>query len=87
MEREIKRYFFKFGQDEDNEDYQEIAERLRAAHNFDHIPLDQRLKVWTFYSDGSYQAEMVKRVKAARVYYDTLRLVELEQHHTKNLFP
>ena len=86
LEREIKRYYFKFGQDEDNEDYQEIAQRLRAAHNFDHIPLNQRLKVWTFYSDGSYQEEMVRRVKAARKYYDTLTLVEEEQSYKNNLF-
>ena len=86
LEREIKRYYFKFGQDEDNEDYQEVAQRLRAAHNFDHIPIEKRLKVWTFYSDGSYQAEMVRRVKAARKYYDTLTLVEEERSYKNNLF-
>lgn len=87
LAQEIKRYYYKFGQDDDNEDYQRIAERLRAAHNFDHIPIEQRLKVWTFQADHDYQAEMVKRVQAAREYYDTLKLVEENRSYKKNLLP
>ena len=74
VEREQRRFFWKFGGDETNDKYLEICEQIAKNHNVEHIPLHQRMKTFEFYYDPNYIAELQKRVEMARGYFDGLKL-------------
>jgi hypothetical protein len=72
---EQKKYYWKFGGDEDNPHYKEAARQIERNHNFDHIPESDRVKLFEFDYDPSYISELKKRVEMGRQYFDTLKLV------------
>lgn len=71
---EEKRFWFRFGCDDENKHYQQISRQLRRNHHFDHIPIEQRVKTFTFDYDEAFMAELKKRIEKARSYYATLSL-------------
>lgn len=71
---EQKKYYWKFGGEEDNPHYKEAARQIERNHNFDHIPENERVKLFEFDYDPCYIAELQKRVEIARVYFDSLKL-------------
>jgi hypothetical protein len=72
---EQKRLFWKYGGDEDNRDFQLASEQVARNHNFDHIPINERLKTFSFDYDPTFIAELQSKVILARQYFDTLKLV------------
>lgn len=74
--QEMKRYYFKFGQDEGNPEYERICNQLEAMHKVSHIPQEDRMKVYTYSYDPDYIEELIFRVKEARKYYAALTLVD-----------
>ena len=79
--QEMKRYYFKFGQDEGNPEYERICNQLEAMHKVSHIPQEDRMKVYTYTYDPTYIKELIFRVKEARKYYATLTLVDAMQRY------
>lgn len=79
--QEMKRYYFKFGQDEGNPEYERICNALEAMHKVSHIPEKDRMKVYDYHYDTAYIEELIFRVKEARKYYDTLTLVDVAQQY------
>jgi hypothetical protein len=75
---EVKRVFWKFGEDLENKDFIKAEQRIEVAHNYDHIPLHEKVKVFEFGYDGEYMEELKKRVVLARGVMDTLTLVPPE---------
>lgn len=72
---EHKRFFFKFGADDENPHYQEACEKLDRMHYPSRfIPEEKRIKVFSFDYDPEYIAELARRVIVAREYYATLKL-------------
>lgn len=74
--QEMKRFFYKLGQDESNPEYEQICLDLEAMHKVSHIPAKDRMKVFTYTYDPEYMEELIFRVKEARKFYDTLTLVD-----------
>lgn len=83
--QEMKRFFYKFGADEANPEYERICNDLEAMHKVSHIPPEDRMKVYTYTYDPEYMKELVFRVGEARKYYDTLTLVDVSQRYMPNL--
>lgn len=79
--QEMKRYYFKFGQDEANPEYERICNDLEAMHKVSHIPPEDRIKVYEYHYDSAYMEELIFRVEEARKYYDTLTLVDVAQRY------
>lgn len=72
---EHKRFFFKFGADDENPEYLNACEKLDRMHYPSRvIPAGKRLKFFEFNHDPEFIAELRKRIKVAREYYDTLSL-------------
>ena len=72
---EHKRFFFKFGADDENPHYIEACEKLDRMHYPSRfIPEEKRIKVFSFDYDPEYIAELARRVIVAREYYATLKL-------------
>lgn len=74
--QEMKRYYFKFGRDEGNPEYERICNQLEAMHKVGHIPAEDRIKVFNYHYDPAYIEELIFRVKEARKFYGTLTLVD-----------
>jgi len=68
-----RRLEYKFNSDE-SKDYQEAVEQLWSIHKVNHIPAQDRVKVFEFERNEEYLTELKKRVEYAREYYSTLRL-------------
>lgn len=72
---EHKRFFFKFGADDENQHYQEAVEKLDRMHYPSRvIPEEKRIKVFSFDYDPEYIDELKKRVEYARQFYNSLSL-------------
>lgn len=71
---EDKKYYYRFGGADNNPHYLEAVEKLYRNHNYDHIPAQDRVKVFEFEYDPEYITELKRRVEYARVYFDSLRL-------------
>lgn len=74
IEEEKKRYYFKFGCDEDNQDYIDICKQIDLNHNIDHIPLENRLKTFEITHDEDKIKFLEAKIWKAREYYDTISL-------------
>lgn len=71
----LKKFFFKFGADEENPHYQEACMRIRINHTMmDRVPKDKRVKTFAFERDETYLAELKRRVQFAREYYASIEL-------------
>jgi len=68
-----RRLLYKFNGEESN-DYQQAVQQLWSIHKVDHIPAQDRVKVFHFKRDEEYLTELKSRVEKAREYYDTLSL-------------
>lgn len=72
-----KRFYFKFGCDEENASYREISEQIRHNNDvIDTIPILERVKVFEFENDTAEIQRLYAQICKARVYYDTLKLVK-----------
>lgn len=74
VQEQIKRFYFKFGCDEQNPNYQKASEQIMRNHNFDDIPLEKRIKIFTFPFDNNEYLRMIEQAIKARQYYSTLHL-------------
>lgn len=74
VENELRRFFWKYGGDEDNPDFLQASEQIERNHSFGEIPVSKRVRTFVFEYDPDYLSELKKRVEAARDYYLTLEL-------------
>ena len=74
VEREQRRFLWKYGGNEFDKRYIMAAEKIAKNHNVDHIPLHERVKTFEFDYDPAFIAELQEKVKLARVYFDSLKL-------------
>lgn len=79
--QEMKRYYYKFGRDEGNPEYERICNQLEAMHKVSHIPEADRMKVYEYHYDAAYIEELIFRVKEARKFYEKLTLVDVAQRY------
>lgn len=71
---EIKRFFFKYGCDDDNPHYLEAEEKIEKMHDFRGIPEHQRIKTFEYDYDPELIKELQVMIELARDYYETLTL-------------
>lgn len=69
-----KKFFFRFGCDDENKHYLEACGKIRRNHTVDHIPAELRLKTFEFERNDSFIKELHYRVKHAREYLSGLSL-------------
>lgn len=70
----IKRVWFKFGCDDTNETYNQMADQIERNHKFDDIPTEKRIKVFEFdFSQDDYD-KLICHIEKARIYYNSLSL-------------
>lgn len=74
VHNEQKRFFWKYGGDENNRYFQAAAEQIERNHNYWHIPANERVKTFEFDYDPAFITELQGKVKLARVYFDSLKL-------------
>lgn len=74
VHNEQKRFFWKYGGDENNQKFKKAAEQIARNHNVDHIPLAERVKTFEFEYDPTFIAELQSKVILARAYYNTIEL-------------
>ena len=66
--------YYKFGCDEENPHYQKMSEQIMQNHNFDHVPIEKKIKVFAFdFSESDYEL-LKNRIIKAREYYNGLHL-------------
>jgi hypothetical protein len=68
------RVYYQFGSDADNPHYREISEQIEKNHNFDNIPDEQKIKVFSFEFSQSDYDQLCGKIIKAREYYNTLHL-------------
>lgn len=73
MEEE-KRFYFKFGCDEENKHYLEACDKIRKNHMVSHIPKQSRIRTFEVEYDEAFVKELKSRVVHARAYYNGLSL-------------
>lgn len=85
MVASIKKSFYyklKFNDELDSEEdhdikmklYEEACEKIEAMHNVDHIPEENRIKVFEVEYDEAYMKELKFRILLARKYYDKIKM-------------
>ena len=74
VQNEQRKFFWKYGGNEENRHYQDAAIQIEQNHNFDHIPMEKRVKTFEFEYDPSFIAELQSKVILAREYYSSLQL-------------
>lgn len=71
---EQRRFFYKYGCDNDNPDYQEAERKIDMIHKVSHLPEEKRLKCFEIEYDPLLISKLQERILLAREYYNTLRL-------------
>ena len=71
---EQRKFFWKYGGNDENPHFKKAAEQIERNHNFDHIPIQKRVKTFEFEYDENFIAELQSKVILAREYYKTLSL-------------
>ena len=79
IRNQCKRFFFKYGQDEDNPHYIAACEQIRMNNDLSlkdgtPIPQEDRVRTFEFDYDEDYMKKLKNRVVLAREYYNTLSL-------------
>jgi len=74
IHNEQKKFFWKYGGDENNPHFKEASEQIARNHNFDHISPYQRVKTFEFEYNPNFISELQSKVVLAREYYKTLSL-------------
>lgn len=74
VHNEQKRFFWKYGGDENNKHFQSAAEQIARNHIYDGIPNRNRVKTFEFEYDPRFIQRLQERVVLARQYFDTLTL-------------
>lgn len=84
-----KRYWFKLNCDvlDDTAEYQEVEQKIELMHNFNHIAPEKRVKVYEIDYNEEYMVELKRRVEAARVYFETIELNQIDDEEIKNFLP
>ena len=63
------RFFYKYGNDTENEHYLEACEQIDRNHVVSHLPVNVRIKTFEFERNKKYIAELKRRIPAAREFY------------------
>lgn len=74
IEQELNKFRYKFGGDYDNKHYKEIEEQVYHNHKVDHIPKEDRIKIFEFERNDEYIRELERRVVLAQEIYNGLSL-------------
>ena len=74
IKSELRKYFYRFGANENNPHFIEASEKVYSNHNVDHIPIKDRVKTFEFDYDPEVVKFMKIKVRKARRYYKTLKL-------------
>lgn len=75
MTNELKKIWYRFNCDEENEDYIKAAMQLEHNNNLiDKIPKEKRIKVFEFDYDAKLIKTLYEKIEKAREYYNTLSL-------------
>lgn len=84
-----KRYWFKLNCDvlDDTAEYQEVEKKIDIMHNFNHIAPEKRVKCYEIEYNEEYMRELKKRVEAARRYYDTIELNQIDAEEIIDFLP
>jgi len=82
---EKRRFYYKFGCDEENVHYIECSEKLERIHKVDYVPESDRWKMFEFEYNEEYMEEMDRRVIKAREYYNTLKLKNINVSEIEKL--
>lgn len=69
-----KRFYFKFGCDEENKDYQKISEQIERNHDISMIPKEKRIKVFEIEHNEDKIQILYNKIEKAREYYNNLKL-------------
>lgn len=74
----------------EDEEYQNLCLELRAKHNYDHMPLEEKFKVWEVDRDEDKIEALVKKIEVCRKYlckiYDAhLEMIENNQRLMGNV--
>ena len=83
LAQQIKRLWFKFGQDESNVMYEEMSQALIDNNNcIKDIPEEDRIKTFVVERDDEYLRNLKERAELGRDYY-----LNYELNPTKHIFP
>lgn len=63
------KFFYKYGNDEENEHYIEACKQIDRNHVVSHLPFRTRIKTFEFERNKKYIAELKRRMPAAREFY------------------
>lgn len=74
IDNEIRRMFYRYGADEENEHFLEAQSQIIKNHTVDGIPPEKRVKAFDFEFQPEYIKELKFRVDAANEFYHTLKL-------------
>ncbi len=74
VDNEIRRMFYRYGQDEDNKHFLEAQEQIIKNHTFDAIPPERRVRTFDLEFSPEYIRELKFRVDAGNEFYHTLKL-------------
>ncbi len=71
---EEKRVFYKYGNDEEHEEYVKQSQQIRRNHDFSVIPIEERVKSFETEIDWEYLKELDERAEKAMEYYQKIVL-------------
>jgi hypothetical protein len=67
-----KRIYFRYGCEEENNDYQNASMQIEKNHNYEHIAKEKRIRVFDFPFEKDKIELLYKKVENARIYYNSL---------------
>lgn len=71
---EEKRVYYKYGNDEEHEEYVKQSQQIRRNHDFSWIPIEKRVKSFEIEIDWEYLKELDERAEKAMEYYKNIVL-------------
>lgn len=74
IQEEVKRFYFKFGCNEESPDFIAAEAQIRANHDISMIPLEKRIKTFEVIHDDAIIERLKLKIEKAREYYLTLAL-------------
>lgn len=73
-----KSIYWKFGGDENNELYIKHSEQLYSNHTYDEIPVEKRVKRFSFDYDPAYIEKLIQCAELGRDHYESLSLETID---------
>lgn len=72
---EEKRVFYKYGNDEEHEEYVKQSKQIRINHNFEKIPIKERVKKIEIEWDEDWMKSIKENEKKAMKYYESIKRI------------